>query len=77
MRTQFILITCLAIARQARGTRVYEDAEQDKYHPVTFEASDAQKEKREELYNLNIQTGGSGVASALAQQSVRVTVIIK
>lgn len=96
MRTQFILIACLTIARQALGTRVYDTSisdssqqwsqqesfdnsnVQEKYRPVTFESSDAQKETPQQpLYNANIQTSGSGVASVLTQQSVRITAIVK
>lgn len=92
MRTQFILIACLAIANQALCTQVYEtpsdssqwqpwksqdsiqvsNEEQEKYHPVTFDAPDTQqKESQPLVYNANIQSGASGVAEVLNEQSVR------
>lgn len=96
MKTQFVLIACLAIARQIFGTQVYEtpsdssqqewqpwknedsiqtsNGEQDKYRPVTFDTSDTQqKESQQQLfYNANIQSGASGVADVVNQQSVRI-----
>ncbi|XP_020292201.1 uncharacterized protein LOC109858907 isoform X2 [Pseudomyrmex gracilis] len=95
MRTQFILITCLAIARQALGTQVHEtpsDSSQqqwqpswnqdsiqassgvrEKYRPVTFDNSDThtQESQQSPVYNANIQSGTSGVADVLKQQSGR------
>ncbi|EZA61689.1 hypothetical protein DMN91_003623 [Ooceraea biroi] len=92
MKTQFILVACLAIARQALGTQVYEtpsdspqqqwkpwrnqdsvqasSGEQEKYNPVTFEASDTQQSQQSPIYNANIQSGASGVAGVLNQQSI-------
>ncbi|KMQ96879.1 serine proteinase stubble [Lasius niger] len=91
MRTQFILIACLAIANQALCTQVYEtpsdssqwqpwksqdsiqvsNEEQEKYHPVTFDAPDTQqKESQPLVYNANIQSGASGVAEVLNEQSI-------
>ncbi|XP_036148082.1 uncharacterized protein LOC118644183 [Monomorium pharaonis] len=95
MRTQFILIACLAIARQVLGTQVYETpndssqqewrpwknddsietpkGEQEKYRPVTFDGPDAQQKESQQqplFYNANIQSGASGVADVVSQQSV-------
>lgn len=95
-RTQFILIACLALAREVFGTQVYEtpsdssqqqwqpwknqdsiqtsNGKQEKYHPVTFDDPDTQqKESRQQLfYNANIQSGASGVADVIGQQSVKI-----
>lgn len=47
--------------------------EQEKYHPVTFDAPDTQqKESQQLIYNANIQSGASGVAQVLSEQSVRI-----
>ncbi|XP_029171368.1 uncharacterized protein LOC114940788 isoform X1 [Nylanderia fulva] len=95
MKTQFVLIACLAIASQALCTQVYEtpssdssqqqwqpwksqdsiqapSVEQEKYHPVTFDAPDTtqQKESQPLVYNANIQSGASGVADVLSEQSI-------
>ncbi|KAL6442025.1 hypothetical protein ACFW04_002394 [Cataglyphis niger] len=94
MKTQFILITCLAIANQALCTQVYETPSessqaqwqpwksqdsiqvsnegQEKYHPVTFDATDAQQKESQQslVYNANIQSGASGVAEVLSEQSI-------
>jgi hypothetical protein len=52
--------------------------EQEKYHPVTFEDSDAQKDSQQPLiYNANIQSSASGVAEVFNQQSVKIINIIK
>lgn len=95
MKAQFVLIACLAIARQIFGTQVYEtpsdssqqqwqpwknedsiqasNGEQDKYHPLTFDTSSTQqKESQQSFYNANIQSGASGVADIVSQQSVRI-----
>ncbi|XP_072760900.1 uncharacterized protein [Anoplolepis gracilipes] len=95
MRTQFILIACLAIASKALCTQVYEtpsdssqqqwqpwknqdsiqvsNEEQEKYHPVTFDAPDTQQKESQQslVYNANIQSGASGVAQVLSEQSGR------
>ncbi|XP_024874635.1 uncharacterized protein LOC112456373 [Temnothorax curvispinosus] len=93
MKTQFILIACLAIARQIFGTQVYEtpsdsseqqwqpwktqdsiqasNGEEDKYRPVTFDASASQqKESQQSFYNANIQSGASGVADVVGKQPI-------
>lgn len=48
---------------------------QEKYHPVTFDATDAQQKESQQslVYNANIQSGASGVAKVLSEQSVRIT----
>lgn len=46
--------------------------QQEEYHPVTFEASDTQESQRSPVYNANVQSGASGVAEVLNQQSVRI-----
>jgi len=52
--------------------------EQEQFHPVTFEDSDTQKDSQQPLiYNANIQSGASGVAEVLNQQSVRIIDIIR
>jgi hypothetical protein len=48
--------------------------QQEKYQPVTFEAQDAQGSQQASIYNANIQSGASGVADVLNQQSVRIVV---
>lgn len=50
-----------------------ESEGQEKYHPVTFDAPDTtqQKESQPLVYNANIQSGASGVAEVLSEQSVR------
>jgi len=48
--------------------------QQEKYQPVTFEESDAQESQQASIYNANIQSGASGVADVLNQQSVRIVV---
>ncbi|XP_014477354.1 PREDICTED: uncharacterized protein LOC106745881 [Dinoponera quadriceps] len=47
------------------------NAEQDKYRTVKFDTSNTPREVQQpSLYNANVQTGASGVASALKQRSV-------
>lgn len=48
--------------------------EQEKYQPITFDASDAQQKETQQslFYNANIQSGASGVADAVGQQTVRI-----
>ncbi|XP_011642596.1 uncharacterized protein LOC105430640 [Pogonomyrmex barbatus] len=95
MRTQFILIACLAIVREVFGTQVYETPSdssqqqwrpwqtdqdliqassggQNKYHPVTFDAPDTQQKESQQslVYNANVQSGASGVADVVGQQSI-------
>jgi len=99
MRTQFVLIACLAIAKEVFGTQVYEtpndssqqqwqpwknqdsiqtsNGDQEKYHPITFDASDTQQKETQQplLYNANIQSGSSKVANVVGQQSSLVRIL--